>query len=120
VFRAREREPRRFRTREVKPAHEFYSYDAKYVDANGALLEIPAAVTEAQKKEIRELAVRSYKTLCCEGMARADFFLANDGRILVNELNTLPGFTNISLYPSSGRRAGSPRPTSFTVSSSSR
>jgi D-alanine-D-alanine ligase len=91
---------------EVKPAREFYSYDAKYVDANGALLVIPAAVTEAQKKEIRELAVRSYKTLCCEGMARADFFLANDGRILVNELNTLPGFTNISMYPKLWEESG--------------
>jgi D-alanine-D-alanine ligase len=91
---------------EIKPTHEFYSYDAKYVDANGAFLEIPAAVTEAQKNEIRELAVRSYKTLCCEGMARADFFLTGDGRILVNELNTLPGFTNISMYPKLWEESG--------------
>jgi D-alanine-D-alanine ligase len=91
---------------EVKPSHEFYSYDAKYIDANGALLEIPAVITEAQKKEIQELAVRSYKVLCCEGMARADFFLADDGRILVNELNTLPGFTNISMYPKLWEESG--------------
>jgi D-alanine-D-alanine ligase len=84
---------------EVKTKHEFYSYDAKYTDADGALLEIPALITEEQKKEIQDLAVRSFKALCCEGMARADFFLASDGRILVNELNTLPGFTDISMFP---------------------
>ena len=91
---------------EVKPLHEFYSYDAKYIDANGALLEVPAVIAEARKKEIQELAVRSYKVLCCEGMARADFFLADDGRILVNELNTLPGFTNISMYPKLWEESG--------------
>jgi D-alanine-D-alanine ligase len=91
---------------EVKPLHEFYSYDAKYIDANGARLEIPAGVTEAQKKEVQELAVRSYRVLCCEGLARADFFLAGDGRILVNELNTLPGFTDISMYPKLWEESG--------------
>jgi D-alanine-D-alanine ligase len=91
---------------EVKPLHEFYSYDAKYIDANGALLEIPAEVTEAQKGEVRELAVLSYKALCCEGMARVDFFLAGDGRVLVNELNTLPGFTDISMYPKLWEESG--------------
>ena len=78
--------------------HGFYSYDAKYIDANGAALVVPAQLPPDLKNEIKELAVRAFKTLCCEGMARIDFFLSGDD-VFVNEANTLPGFTNISMYP---------------------
>ena len=84
---------------EVLPAHEFYSYEAKYIDENGAAIEIPAKLPENIIKEIQTLAVKAFKSLCCEGMARVDLFLTDDNRIILNEINTIPGFTNISMYP---------------------
>lgn len=84
---------------EVVPHDEFYSYHAKYVDPNGASLEIPARLSEEKEREIRDLAVRTFEAVECLGMARVDFFLKEDGAILVNEINTLPGFTRISMYP---------------------
>lgn len=84
---------------EIIPQHEFYSYEAKYLDQNGALLEIPAKVTEQQISQIQEYAIKAYKVLCCEGMARVDMFLMQDGQIMLNEINTIPGFTSISMYP---------------------
>lgn len=84
---------------EVIPRHEFYSYEAKYLDENGAVLEIPAKIAAEAMENIRDLATRAFKALCCEGMARVDFFLRDDGSILVNEINTIPGFTKISMYP---------------------
>jgi D-alanine-D-alanine ligase len=84
---------------EVIPQQEFYSYDAKYLDDAGALLRVPADLADSDARRVQDLAIRSYRTLCCEGMARVDFFLCPDGRLLVNELNTIPGFTSISMYP---------------------
>ena len=84
---------------EIIPQHEFYSYEAKYLDENGALLKVPADLPEDTVKKIQEIAIRSYKALCCEGMARVDFFLRGEDELLVNELNTLPGFTKIIMYP---------------------
>jgi len=84
---------------EVIPTHEFYSYDAKYIDENGARLEIPAKIDDDCKKRIQELAIKVFQTLCCEGLSRVDFFLKKNGEILVNEINTMPGFTRISMYP---------------------
>ncbi|UCB44505.1 MAG: D-alanine--D-alanine ligase [Spirochaetota bacterium] len=84
---------------EIIPAHEFYSYEAKYTDPNGAELKIPAQIPKVQSEGIMELAIKSFKVLGCEGMARVDFFLKRGGDIVVNELNTIPGFTNISMYP---------------------
>lgn len=84
---------------EVIPHHEFYSYEAKYIDENGAALEIPAKITPKIAKNVRELAVKTFKTLSCEGLGRVDFFLKKNGNIVVNEINTIPGFTKISMYP---------------------
>jgi len=84
---------------EVIPTHEFYSYDAKYIDENGARLEIPAKIDGDCKKRVQELAIKAFKTLCCEGLSRVDFFLKENGGILINEINTMPGFTKISMYP---------------------
>ncbi|MDR0409158.1 MAG: D-alanine--D-alanine ligase [Spirochaetaceae bacterium] len=84
---------------EIKPRHEFYSYDAKYIDEKGASLEIPASLPEDKTEEIRELAVKTYKTLCADGLSRIDFFMREGGELLVNEINTMPGFTKISMYP---------------------
>ncbi|MFH0804556.1 MAG: D-alanine--D-alanine ligase [Candidatus Zambryskibacteria bacterium] len=84
---------------EVIPHHEFYSYDAKYIDENGATLEIPAKISSGAVKSIQKLAVKTFKILSCEGLGRVDFFLRKNGQIIVNEINTIPGFTKISMYP---------------------
>lgn len=84
---------------EIIPRHEFYSYDAKYLDPEGATLEIPAKISKKNAKEARALAIAAYKTLGCEGLGRVDMFLTKKGRLLVNEINTMPGFTKISMYP---------------------
>lgn len=84
---------------EIIPTHDFYSYEAKYIDEKGALLEIPAKIDGEIVKKLQEIAIETYKTLCCEGMARVDFFLTEDGKAIINEINTIPGFTKISMYP---------------------
>ncbi|MDR1588118.1 MAG: D-alanine--D-alanine ligase [Treponema sp.] len=90
---------------EIISSHEFYSYDAKYLDENGAALVIPADIDGMTKKQIQELAVKTFQVLNCEGLSRVDFFLrdgkdgAGEGRVIVNEINTMPGFTRISMYP---------------------
>jgi D-alanine-D-alanine ligase len=84
---------------EVVPAHEFYDYDAKYLD-EGSRLFIPAAIEAGTADEVRAMALRAFQAVDAAGMARVDFFLERKtGRILVNELNTIPGFTRISMYP---------------------
>ncbi len=84
---------------EVIPQDEWYSYEAKYIDENGAVLRIPAELDAATVGRVQRMAVEAFETLCCEGMARVDFFLRPDGRLYVNEINTIPGFTRISMYP---------------------
>ena len=84
---------------EVVPAHEFYDYDAKYLD-EGSRLFIPAAIEVGTADEVRAMALRAFQAVDAAGMARVDFFLERKtGRVLVNELNTIPGFTRISMYP---------------------
>lgn len=85
---------------EVCPHSEFYSYEAKYVDDSGATLRIPAPLSPAQAEVVRRLAVQVFLLLDCAGMARVDFFLERGSdTIYVNEINTIPGFTSISMYP---------------------
>ncbi|MFI5012640.1 MAG: D-alanine--D-alanine ligase family protein [Hyphomicrobiales bacterium] len=79
--------------------HSFYSYEAKYLDENGAEVKVPADLPAAVAKRVRELCARAFRALDCEGMARIDFFVRADGGVLINEVNTLPGFTAISMYP---------------------
>jgi D-alanine-D-alanine ligase len=93
---------------EVVSSHEFYSYDAKYLDENGAILTIPAEIPSDKVKEIQALAVKTFQTLECEGLSRVDFFMKNNGAILVNEINTMPGFTKISMYPKLWEASGIP------------
>jgi D-alanine-D-alanine ligase len=84
---------------EVLPSREFYSYESKYVDGTSGLL-IPAPLPQETTARIQDLAVRAYKAIDAAGMARVDFFIDKDtGEIYLNELNTLPGFTKISMYP---------------------
>jgi D-alanine-D-alanine ligase len=84
---------------EIIPRKEFYSYEAKYIDGEGAHLKIPAELKAPIVRQIQDLAVKTFKVLCCEGMARVDLFLKKGNEIVVNEINTIPGFTKISMYP---------------------
>jgi D-alanine-D-alanine ligase len=93
---------------EIITHHEFYSYDAKYLDKKGAQLMIPAELPKSVVKEVQEMAVATFKTLGCEGMARVDFFLRDNRELFVNEINTIPGFTKISMYPKLWEASGIP------------
>ena len=84
---------------EIEPAYEFYSYEAKYVDERGADLIVPADIDLDVSRNIRQTAVDAFQVTECRGMARIDFFLKSDNTFILNEINTLPGFTNISMYP---------------------
>ena len=96
---------------EIVPAdsHGFYSYEAKYTDASGASLHVPAQIEPALSERIRKLATEVFGVLCCEALARVDFFVSGED-IYVNEVNTLPGFTNISMYPKMWEATGLPQP----------
>ena len=84
---------------EIKPADEFYSYDAKYKSKESKTL-IPAKISAEKSEEIRKLAVKAFKAIDGKGLSRVDFFIENESeKVYINELNTLPGFTNISMYP---------------------
>lgn len=82
---------------EIVPGDDFYSYDAKYINASETLLQ--ARIDKKTEEKIKELAVKTFQVLSCEGLGRVDFLLRKNGEVLVNEINTLPGFTNISMYP---------------------
>jgi len=93
---------------EVLPSREFYSYESKYIDGTSGLL-IPAPLPNEISECIREYAVRAYKAIDCAGMARVDFFVEKDtNRIYLNELNSIPGFTKISMYPKLWEASGLP------------
>ena len=78
----------------------FYSYDAKYIESEGAITEIPAKnLSKSDIKKLQDTAIKVFQILCCEGLSRVDMFLTKKGEIYVNEINTLPGFTDISMYP---------------------
>ena len=91
---------------EIVVQRDFYSYDAKYRDSQGARLEIPAKLPAITIRKIQRTALAAYRALCCEGMARVDFFLRPNGQVLVNEINTIPGFTTISMYPKMWQASG--------------
>jgi D-alanine-D-alanine ligase len=93
---------------EVVPSREFYSYDAKYIDGTSELC-IPAPIPATTAELARELAVKAFKAIDCQGMARVDFLLDRDnGELYLNELNTIPGFTGISMYPKLWEASGLP------------
>ena len=86
---------------EIVPSnrHGFYTYEAKYLDEEGAAVKVPADLPREVSDKVRKLSIEAFRALGCEGLARVDFFLRDDGKLVVNEVNTLPGFTNISMYP---------------------
>jgi D-alanine-D-alanine ligase len=83
----------------VPDGHDFYDYEAKYLDEHGARLLIPADLKPEVLEEVQRLAVAAFRTIRCAGMARVDFFLLGEDELWLNELNTVPGFTSISMYP---------------------
>jgi D-alanine-D-alanine ligase len=86
---------------EIVPSnrHGFYTYEAKYLDEEGAAIKVPADLPTEVSDKVRKLSIEAFRALGCEGLARIDFFLREDGKLVINEVNTLPGFTNISMYP---------------------
>lgn len=85
---------------EILPTHTFYDYDAKYNDPDGAKLQIPANLSEDEIKNIQQTAIEAYRAVDASGLSRVDFFIdRDDGKIYLNEINTLPGFTSISMFP---------------------
>ena len=92
---------------EIDSGAEFYDYDAKYI-SDCAHLYIPARISEQTTEQVRELAVRVYKAMGCRGMSRVDFFVKSDGEVVFNEINTIPGFTSISMYPKLFEASGIP------------
>ncbi|MFR9755266.1 D-alanine--D-alanine ligase family protein [Streptomyces sp. TR06-5] len=85
-------------------AHDFYDFEAKYIDSASGI--VPAPLTPEQTARVRELSVAAFEAVSCEGLVRADFFLCEDGEFVLNEINTMPGFTPISMYPRMWREAG--------------
>ena len=83
---------------QIIAAAEFYDFDAKYNNPQSETV-IPARIDESKREEVKAQALKAYKALGCEGMSRCDFFVTNDGRVLLNEINTIPGQTAISMYP---------------------
>ena len=90
---------------EIIPGAEFYDYTTKYIDDQSELV-IPAVLEKSESEAIQELAMRTFKAIDCSGLARVDFFMRPDGSVLVNEINTMPGFTPISMYPKLWAAAG--------------
>ena len=91
---------------EIPPvtSHDFYDFEAKYIDSAAGL--VPAPLTEEQTAEVRRLAVDAFEAASCEGLVRADFFLTDEGDFVINEINTMPGFTPISMYPRMWQESG--------------
>jgi len=103
--------PRAFPPGELIPSHEFYDYEAKYIDPAGARFVIPAALDETTSARVMEIAVTAYTSAGLAGMARVDFFIdKKSGFIYLNEANTIPGFTSISMYPMMCESGGLPYP----------
>ena len=84
---------------EIEPDREFYSYESKYDPNSKTRLHIPARISAETSEDVRELALRMYRVMGCEGYARVDFFVRGGREVVANEVNTIPGFTSISMYP---------------------
>ncbi len=91
---------------EIQPDGEFYSYDSKYATTSASKVIIPVELPDEKQQLVHDLALRVYEVLGCKGLARVDFFLTSDGVVYLNEVNTIPGFTNISMYPKLWQASG--------------
>lgn len=86
--------------------HEFYTFDAKYVDADAVTIAVPADLDRATREKIRKLSVKAFRSLYCSDYARVDLFLSRNGSIYINEINTIPGFTHVSMFPMMWKERG--------------
>ncbi|MFE9634518.1 D-alanine--D-alanine ligase family protein [Streptomyces sp. NPDC006463] len=98
--------PRASAPAEIPPvsSHDFYDFEAKYIDSASGI--VPAPLTPEQTAEVQRLAIEAFEAASCEGLVRADFFLTEDGEFVINEINTMPGFTPISMYPRMWQESG--------------
>lgn len=99
---------------EIVPDRDFYDYESKYSPDSRTELHVPARIAPETAEQVREMAVRMYQAMGCEGYARVDFFVAEGGRVVANEVNTIPGFTSISMYPKLWEASGLPYPALLT------
>jgi len=83
----------------IDKKYDFYTFDAKYVDPEAVQIDVPAKMDSKIAEKVRDICIKAYKTLCCEDFARVDLFLTDEGKIYINEINTIPGFTNSSMFP---------------------
>jgi len=90
----------------ISKKYEFYTFDAKYVDSEAVRIQVPAALDPAQAELIRDVSVKAFQTLCCEDFARVDLFLTANNKVYINEINTIPGFTNSSMFPMMWKERG--------------
>lgn len=103
-------QPRASMPCEIVPSQEFYTYEDKYL-LDGAVIELPAKLTEQQTSDLQRFALATYEAVGCEGMARVDFLMErSSGKLFVNEINTIPGFTSISMFPKMWEHSGLPYP----------
>jgi D-alanine-D-alanine ligase len=89
----------------IVKGREFYDFDAKYLDSDAATLTCPAEISDSELKTMQQLARKAFRALGCEGLARVDFFLTKEG-FMLNEINTMPGFTSISMFPRCFKESG--------------
>lgn len=90
----------------ISKEYEFYTFDAKYVDGNAVTIQVPADLDKSTIEKTRDLSLKTYKSLACEDFARVDLFLTENGEVFVNEINTIPGFTNSSMFPMMWKERG--------------
>ena len=90
----------------ISSKYEFYTFDAKYVDPEAVRIDVPAKLSAQEAEQIRELSVKAYQALYCEDFSRVDLFLTADGKVYVNEINSIPGFTNSSMFPMMWKERG--------------
>jgi D-alanine-D-alanine ligase len=90
----------------ISSKYDFYTFDAKYVDGEAVRIEVPARLKPAVAENIREVSLKAFTTLYCEDFARVDLFLTSRGKVYINEINTIPGFTNASMYPMMWKERG--------------
>jgi D-alanine-D-alanine ligase len=91
---------------EISKKYEFYTFDAKYVDPEAVVIHVPAKLSEAIAEKVRNISLKAYETLHCQDFARVDLFVDKRGKIYINEINTIPGFTNSSMYPMMWKERG--------------
>jgi D-alanine-D-alanine ligase len=90
----------------ISSKYEFYTFDAKYVDSEAVKIEVPAKLKQDMVERVREVSVRAFQVLHCQDFARVDLFLKDDKEVFINEINTIPGFTNSSMYPMMWKERG--------------